>query len=69
MNFTNTLWNDVEMHKSEDIHCFTQLLNLIIHLELGNRSLVPLMFNLAQRYLTGINRVYKLEKMVMNFIH
>ncbi|MEY4573876.1 MAG: hypothetical protein RLZ10_3182 [Bacteroidota bacterium] len=51
------------MHKSEDIHCFTQLLNLIIHLELGNRSLVPLMFNLAQRYLTGINRVYKFEMM------
>jgi hypothetical protein len=69
LKWTNRLLNDVDIDNSEDIHCFTQLLNLIIHLELGNQRLVPYALKSTQRYLTTRNRVYKFETIVMNFIN
>jgi hypothetical protein len=69
LKWINLLLNDVDIDKSEDIHCFAQLLNLIIHLELGNQRLVPYALKSTQRYLTTRNRVYKFETIVMNFIN
>jgi hypothetical protein len=68
LRWTNRLLNDVDIDKSEDIHCFAQLLNLIIHIELGNQRLVPYALKSTYRYLSTRNRVYKFETMVLNFI-
>lgn len=69
LKWINKLLNDVDIDKSEDIHCFAQLLNLIIHLELGNQRLLPYALKSTQRYLTTRNRVYKFETMVLDFIN
>lgn len=69
LRWINRLLNDVDIDKSEDLHCFAQLLNLIIHLELGNQRLVPYALKSTQRYLTTRNRVYKFETMVIHFIN
>lgn len=69
LKWINLLLNDIDIDKSEDIHCFAQLLNLIIHLELGNQRLLPYALKSTQRYLTTRNRVYKFETMILNFIN
>lgn len=68
LKWINRLLNDIEIEESQDIHCFAQLLNLIIHLELGNQRLVPYALKSTQRYLSTRNRVYKFEEMMLNFI-
>lgn len=69
LRWINLFLNNINIDKSEDIHCFAQLLNLIIHLELGNQRLVPYALKSTQRYLTLRNRVYKFETMFLQFIN
>jgi len=45
------------------------LLNLIVHLELGNQQLVPYALKSTQRYLNLRNRVYKFENIFLHFIN
>ena len=68
LKWINQLLNDIEIEESQDIHCFAQLLNLIVHIELGNERLVPYALKSTQRYLSTRNRVYKFETVVLNFI-
>lgn len=68
LKWINKLLNDIEIEESQDIHCFAQLLNLIIHIELGNQRLIPYALKSTQRYLSTRNRVYKFETAAMNFI-
>lgn len=68
LRWINQLLNDIEIEESQDIHCFAQLLNLIVHIELGNERLVPYALKSTQRYLSTRNRVYKFETVVLNFI-
>lgn len=69
LRWINLFLNNINIDKSEDIHCFAQLLNLVIHLELGNQRLVPYALKSTQRYLTLRNRVYKFENMFLQFIN
>lgn len=69
LRWTNRLLNDIDIKKSEDIYCFSQMLNLIIHFELGNEQLIPYAIKSTQRYLKTRNRVYKFETAFMNFIN
>lgn len=69
LKWINTLLNNINIDKSEDIHCFAQLLNMIIHLELGNQRLVPYALKSAHRYLSLRNRVYKFENSFLHFIN
>ena len=68
IRWTNKLLNDIDIDKSQDLYCFGQLLNLIIHLELDNRQLVPYALTSTERYLKSRNRVYKFETVILNFI-
>jgi len=65
----NKLLNNIEIDKTKDIHCIAQILNLIIHLELGNRDLLPYALRSTQRFLETRNRVYKFETVMLNFIN
>ncbi|MFZ5553137.1 MAG: hypothetical protein ACOZCO_08490 [Bacteroidota bacterium] len=69
LRWINQLLNNIAIDKSEDIHCFAQMLNLIIHLELGNQRLVPYALKSTHRYLSLRNRVYKFETMILHFIN
>lgn len=68
LKWINELLNNIDIDKSEDIHCFAQLLNLIIHLELGNKDLIPYTLKSTSRYLETRNRVYKFETIMLQFI-
>lgn len=68
LRWTNKLLNDTEIDESKDIHCFTQLLNLIIHIELKHHDLIPYAFKSTHRYLNSRQRVYKFENLFLDFI-
>lgn len=69
LRWINLLLNNINIDKTEDIHCFAQMLNLVVHLELGNQQLVPYALKSTQRYLTLRNRVYKFENSFLQFIN
>ncbi len=69
LKWINKLLNDVDIDKTEDIHCFAQILNLLIHIELNNKRLIPYALRSTYRYLTTRNRVYKFENIVISFIN
>lgn len=69
LRWINLLLNNINIDKTEDIHCFAQLLNMVIHLELGNQRLVPYALKSTQRYLNLRNRVYQFENMFLQFIN
>ncbi len=68
LRWVNKLLNDSEIDESKDIYCFTQLLNLIIHIELKHHDLIPYAFKSTHRYLNSRERVYKFENMFLEFI-
>lgn len=68
LKWVNELLNNINIDESEDIHCFGQILNLIIHVELGNNMLLPYTLKSTSRYLETRNRVYKFESVILEFI-
>jgi hypothetical protein len=69
LKWINQLLNNVEIDKTRDIHCMAQILNLVIHLELGNKSLLPYAMRSTQRFLETRSRVYRFEQVMLNFIN
>jgi len=69
LKWINQLLNNVEIDKTRDIHCMAQILNLVIHLELGNKSLLPYALRSTQRFLETRKKVYKFENVMLNFIN
>jgi tetratricopeptide (TPR) repeat protein len=68
LKWINRLLNDTEIDQSQDIHSFTQMLNLIVHIEMKHDDLVPYTFRSAHRYLSTRNRVYRFETAFLEFI-
>lgn len=68
LKWTNRLLNDIDISKSLDIYCFGQLLNLLIHIELNNKSLLPYALRSTQRYLSTRNRYFKFETSFLELI-
>jgi hypothetical protein len=68
LKWINQLLNDVDIDKSQDIYCFGQLINLLVHMELGNQRLLPYAYRSTYRYLQSRNRVYKFENFMLQFI-
>ena len=72
--FSNALrWNNRILHNKaideiEDAHCFAEIMNVVIHLELKNDDIIPYTMKAAQRYLKAKKRVYKFETVFFNFI-
>lgn len=69
LKWINQLLNVIDIDKTQDIHCMAQLLNLVIHLELGNKSLLTYTMRSAQRYLETRNKVYRFETVFLQFLN
>ena len=69
LKWINQLLNNIEIDETQDIHCMAQILNLIIHLELGNKSLLPYTMRSTQRYLETREKVYAFETVFLEFIN
>ncbi|HEY0030447.1 MAG TPA: hypothetical protein VGC65_06795 [Bacteroidia bacterium] len=68
LKWINKLLNSPNFEESENIYCFAQIMNLIIHIELKHDDFVPHAFKNVYRYLSSRNKVYKFETVFMDFI-
>ncbi len=69
LKWINKLLNDTSINESQDIHCFAEIFNIIIHVELKNQDLLPYAVKSLQRYLCSRNRVYKFETIFLDFVN
>ena len=68
LRWVNKILNDSELDKTEDLIGYTQLLDLLIHIELNNGQLLPYSLKNTLRFFKTRNRLYSFEKVFLNFI-
>lgn len=68
LKWVNSILNNSELDKTEDIIGFTQLLDLLIHIELNHDRLLPYSLKNTLRFFKTRNRLYDFEKMFLQFI-
>jgi hypothetical protein len=68
LRWINRILNSSELDKTEDLIGFSQLLHLLIHIELKNEQLLPYALKSAQRYFKTRNRLYGFEKIFLQFV-
>lgn len=68
LRWVNRILNDGDLDQTEDIISFTQLLELLIHLELNHDQLLPYSIKSTQRFLKTRNRLYSFERVFLQFI-
>ncbi len=66
--YMNMLLNHPQISVREDIELYAKIINLIIHLELGNIDLLEYLIKSTYRYLRNRNNVYKFETVLMKFL-
>ncbi len=68
LKWINRILNDSNLDKTEDIIGFTQLLELLVHIELNHNNLLPYSLKNTQRFFKTRNRMYGFEKVLLQFI-
>lgn len=68
LKWINNILNDSSLDKTEDIMGFTQLLDLLVHIELSHDKLLPYSLKSTQRFFKTRNRMYSFEKIVLQSI-
>lgn len=68
LRWVNKILNDSDLDKTEDLIGYTQLLDLLIHIELNNQQLLPYSLKNTLRFFKTRNRLYSFEKAYLNFI-
>lgn len=68
LKWINRILNDSNLDKTEDIIGFTQLLDLLVHIELNHNNLLPYSLKNTQRFFKTRNRMYGFEKVLLQFI-
>ncbi|MCG8576788.1 MAG: hypothetical protein MI810_18050 [Flavobacteriales bacterium] len=68
LSWINKILNENKIDQKQDIYCFAQLLNLIIHLELNNDRFLPYAINSTKRFLKNRNRIYRFEELFLKLI-
>ncbi|MFN0033279.1 MAG: hypothetical protein ACKVOR_14045 [Flavobacteriales bacterium] len=69
LRWLNKLLNDVEIDKTRDVHCMAQILNLVVHIELGNTDLLPYAMRSTQRFLSTRKKSYRFENIMLDFVN
>lgn len=67
LKWLNIILNDPEKNLRKDIHCFAQILNLIIHYELGNQGFLEYAVKSSRHFLDKRNRLFVFETSMINF--
>lgn len=68
LKWINSILNDKQLDQKEDIVSFTQLLDLLVHIEMKNNQLLPYALKNTQRFLKSRNRLFAFEKVFLHFI-
>lgn len=64
----NKFLNEPKTEVRTDLQCMARILNLLIHLELGNRDLLEYEIKSASRFISNRNRLFKFERTALKFI-
>lgn len=64
----NLILNNSDLDASEDILSYTQILDLLVHLEMKHDKLLPYALKNTQRFLKSRNRLYTFEKVFLSFV-
>jgi hypothetical protein len=68
LTWINNILNETKIDQKQDIYCFAQLINLILHFELNNVRFLPYAINSTKRFLKNRNRIYKFEEIFLKLI-
>jgi len=68
LGWINKVLNEDKIDQKQDIFCFAQLINLILHFELDNDRFLPYAINSTKRYLKNRNRIYAFEGVFLKLI-
>lgn len=68
LKWITEILNAEGLDKKQDIYCFSQIINLILHFELKNKRFLPYALNSTKRYLKGRNRLFKFEELFLKII-
>ena len=68
LKWLNRLLNDNLLDANQDIYALARMLDLAIHLEIGNTELIPYTLRSVQRYLTKRNRMHRFESVFLDFV-
>lgn len=68
LKWINLILNDTSLDESEDILSFTQILDLLVHLEMKHNELLAYSLKNTQRFLKSRNRLFTFEKVFLQFI-
>lgn len=68
LKWINNILNENKIDQKQDIYCFAQLINLILHFELDNSRFLPYAINSTKRYLKNRNRIYRFEEIFLKLI-
>lgn len=68
LKWINKILNESDLDQSEDILSYTQILDLLVHLEMKHDQLLPYALKNTQRFLKSRNRLYSFEKVFLHFI-
>lgn len=68
LKWINSILNDTEIDENEDILSYTQILGLLVHLEMKHNQLLPYSLKSTQRFLKSRNRLFAFEKVFLQFI-
>ncbi|MGQ0829645.1 MAG: hypothetical protein ACT4ON_14750 [Bacteroidota bacterium] len=70
LKWINYLFNDTELqHVKEHTQCLLRILNLMIHIELGNDEYIDYITKSTYRYLKKRQRLYKSETVFIHFLN
>lgn len=68
LNWITQILNAEGLDKKQDIYCFAQIINLILHFELKNIRFLPYALTSTKRYLKGRKRLFKFEELFLKII-
>jgi len=68
LKWVNKIIDDSQLSVKQDIHCFAQLIQLIIHFELKNYRYLPYVITSTKRFLKDRNRIYRFEEVFLKLI-
>lgn len=68
LDYINIVLNQFDEKLRPDIYRYSKILSVIIHLELGNTTLLPYISKSTLHYLKSRKKLFKTEKLLMDFI-
>ena len=69
LKWINKILNNHDVDSKEDLLSFTQILNVMVHLEMQHEALLPYAIKSTQRFLKSRNRTYKFESLFLKYMN